>query len=79
MKLLIYIFIIINSLFLIGCAEKIQYVNIPQKCQTDIPPQIQPTDNSVENVKLITERLELMECKVRYCKGETLTQCESNK
>lgn len=78
MKLQIFIFIMLSSL--VGCSTaSVEYVYLPQKCDTTIPSPIKPTGNLVKDVKLITERLEIMECKVRYCKGEVLSQCEGKK
>lgn len=70
MKWLIVIFIA-SSMF-IGCStEQYKYVYLPQKCDTEFPPSIQPTDNIVENYANILSRLEVLEYKLHYCRGDT--------
>ena len=75
MRLSLLIFIGI-SIFLVGCSAKTKIVYIPQKCQTLFPEPLQPSTNEVQNVKNLIKRLELLECKLHYCRGDVISKCQ---
>lgn len=65
--------IALGAILFTGCAgESVKYVYLPQKCDTPFPPAIKPSEDIVRNYGEILTRLEILEYKLHYCRGDEI-------